>query len=53
MKKSLLIHPEELSVKWVDRMIDAGCDTLALHPTGGANAHESLQRMLDRLKGVS
>ncbi|MBQ1217683.1 MAG: DUF4838 domain-containing protein [Clostridia bacterium] len=50
MKKSLLIHPEELSVKWVDRMVDAGCDTLALHPTGGANAHESLQRMLDRLQ---
>jgi len=45
MKKSLLIHPEELTRKWVDRMKQVGCNILALHPTGGGNAHESARRL--------
>jgi len=32
---SLLIHPEELSLSWIDRMAQHGIPTLALHPEGG------------------
>ncbi len=46
---SLLIHPEELSYKWVDRMAAAGVTTLALHPWGGAHAVESITDLLARL----
>lgn len=42
MNKTLIIHPEELSEKWVNRAKAAGCTTLALHPVGGPSATESL-----------
>lgn len=47
MKKTLLIHPEELSRAWIDRMVDVGCDALTLHPVGGYEAHLTLERMLE------
>ena len=50
MKKGLLIHPSELSVKWIDRLADAGIDTLGLHPEGGGDAHRSLERLLALLE---
>lgn len=46
MRKTLLIHPEELSKKWVDRARDIGCNVLALHPAGGAEAHLYLEKMI-------
>ena len=48
--RSLLIHPEELTEKWIKRMVENGVDILALHPVGGKNAHESLKSMLETLK---
>jgi len=50
MKKSLLIHPEELSRKWIDRMAALGVQVLALHPAGGKNAHKTLAEMLRLLE---
>lgn len=50
MKSQLLIHPEELSEKWIDRMADAGIDVLGLHPVGGSRAAESLKSLLDSLR---
>ena len=47
---SLLIHPEELSYKWVDRMAENGISTLALHPWGGKNAVKSMTDLLHRLQ---
>ena len=44
---SLLIHPEELSRKWIDRMAKHGIPTLGLHPVGGKTADESLRRLVD------
>ena len=32
MKTSILIHPSELSRRWIDRMAEQGVDTLGLHP---------------------
>ncbi len=50
MKRSLLIHPDELSRTWIDRMAGLGVTTLALHPTGGRNADQSLSDLLMRLE---
>lgn len=47
---SLLIHPDELSYRWIDRMADNKITTLALHPAGGKNAHISLADMLEKLE---
>lgn len=49
----ILVHPEELTDGWIDRMHAAGLDTLGLHPVGGRNAHLSLQRAIDAHGGES
>ena len=50
MKNGMIIHPGELSKKWIDRLADAGIDTLGIHPEGGAGAPKSLERLLELLK---
>ncbi|MBR2432541.1 MAG: DUF4838 domain-containing protein [Clostridia bacterium] len=46
MKVSILIHPEELTEKWIDRMAAEGIDTLGLHPVGGVKAYETLEALI-------
>ena len=46
---SLIIHPDELSKKWIDRMADAKIPILALHPVGGPAAAKSLSDMVEKL----
>ena len=48
--KKLLIHPEELSRRWVDRLVDQGVEILGLHPVGGNNAAESAERLLRQVE---
>jgi hypothetical protein len=50
MKKSILIHPDELSKVWIDRMVRENIDVIALHPPGGNKAHEYLAKMLEMLE---
>ena len=50
MKKSILIHPDELSKVWIDRMVRENIDVLALHPPGGGRAHEYIEKMLEMLE---
>ena len=50
MKTQLIIHPEELSEKWIDRAVALGVDVLGLHPVGGRHAHEYLAALLQRLE---
>lgn len=50
MSTSILIHPEELTEKWIDRAKRLGYDALALHPRGGKRAPETLAEMLEWLK---
>ena len=50
VKTSLLIHPEELDKRWIQRCLDMKLTGLALHPVGGGSAHQSLSAMLELLK---
>ena len=50
MIRRLLIHPEELSKKWIDRMADYGIDVLGLHPAGGEESHKHIEAMLALIK---
>jgi len=50
MKSSMLIHPDELSRTWIDRLANAGVGTVGIHPCGGEKAHESLKDLLNRMK---
>ncbi|MBQ3085282.1 MAG: DUF4838 domain-containing protein [Clostridia bacterium] len=50
MKKALLIHPEELSKKWIHRMKSLGVNTLAIHPWGGKQAPQTLAALLEQLR---
>lgn len=49
MKKGLLVHPSELSRKWIDKLAQNNFTTLGIHPEGGLKAHESLGRLVDLL----
>ena len=46
----LLIHPHELSERWVHLAQELKLDRLSFHPVGGKFAHESLQEMLQRME---
>lgn len=50
MKSSMIIHPDELSGAWIDKLADAGITTLGIHPVGGNTATESLTEMLALMK---
>ena len=50
MKSSMLIHPEELSRTWIDRLAKAGIGALGIHPRGGKNADGSLKDLLAQMK---
>ena len=48
--KKLLIHPEELSREWVDRLTGQGVEILGLHPVGGNSAAESARRLMTQVE---
>ena len=50
MKKSMIIHPDELSKKWIDRASDAGIDTIGIHSVGGREASVALETLVETLK---
>ena len=50
MKNSMIIHPEELSRRWIDRLAEAGVGTLGIHPHGGNESVSSLEKLLECLK---
>jgi len=50
MVNSLLVHPEDLTREWIDRMAGAGIRILGIHPAGGKKANDSLSELLERLK---
>lgn len=48
--RSLLIHPEELDIVWIEQLEKLGVRELGLHPVGGRRANETLAAMLDRFE---
>ena len=50
IKSSMLIHPDELSRKWIDRLADAGIEAIGIHPCGGKNADQTLKDLLEKMK---
>lgn len=50
MRSEILIHPEELSKKWIDRMADAGITVLGIHPWGGKEAARTLLELTETLQ---
>lgn len=50
MTSGLIINPQDLSKRWIDRMADAGLDILGIHSEGGKEAYkfvEELDALLD------
>ncbi|MBQ7386721.1 MAG: DUF4838 domain-containing protein [Clostridia bacterium] len=50
MRASILIHPSEISRRWIDRMADSGIDTLGIHPEGGGGAIASLEGLINTME---
>lgn len=50
MYTSMLIHPDELSKKWIDRLADSGIKAIGIHPPGGKAAAEYLKKLVERSK---
>ena len=46
MKSSILIFPHELTPAWIDRAAKNNIDIVAMHPPGGKNAPETLEKLL-------
>lgn len=47
---SLLIHPDELNRKWIDRCVSLGIPTLSLHPVGGFRSPLTMKDLLEKLE---
>jgi len=47
-ERGIIVHPEDLTVQWLDWMEEANLNLLGLHPVGGIQAHLSLQQAIDR-----
>lgn len=50
LPKGLLVHPDELSDFWLDRLRGSSVRILGLHPVGGKKAHESLEELYNAVK---
>lgn len=50
MKKGVVIHPDELSVRWIQRAEKLGIDVIGIHPRGGKQAPESLSELVELVK---
>ena len=48
MKDSMIIHPEELSKAWIDRLAEFRVPTLGIHPVGGKSAVSSLTELVQK-----
>lgn len=49
-KFELIVHPHELTDRWVELAKKLKLDRLSIHPVGGMNAHETLQKLMETVK---
>ena len=52
MRGSMIIHPDELSLEWIDRLKRSGVKTIGIHPYGGKAATKSLDDLLKLMKSA-
>ena len=50
MKNSVIVHTDELSKEWIDRLAEANIGAIGIHPYGGREAVFSLTKLLEQLK---
>ena len=50
MRSKMIIHPDELSRKWIDRMADAGITVIGIHPVGGRAAAKAVNGLVEALQ---
>ena len=50
MKSSMIVHPDELSREWVDRLVEAGVGIVGIHPIGGTVAAAHVEQLLETVK---
>lgn len=50
MKTELIIHPHELTDRWIEIAKRLKLDRLGFHPVGGMSAHESLKELMNTVK---
>ncbi len=50
LRASLIVHTDEMSEKWVDRLVENGVSTIAIHPVGGVHADETLADLTVQLE---
>ena len=53
MERGLLIHPDELSEAWADRLCASSLKRFGLHPVGGRNANASMADLIARRDGLA
>ena len=46
MRSSILIYPQEITKKWIDKMADGGVDVLGIHPVG------DMEELLTKMEGA-
>lgn len=49
-RRTLLVHPDEFTGKWIGRAAALGVDGLSIHPVGGRDAARSLEDLLAQLE---
>lgn len=49
-RRKLIVHPDELTARLVDRLVELGVDSVGIHPTGGEGATASLVALLSLLE---
>lgn len=46
----MLLHPDEIGIKQINRLVGANVSVLGIHPVGGPKAFESLEELILKLK---
>lgn len=50
MKSSMIVHPDELSKAWIDKLVEAGVSAIGIHPVGGPLAYENLESLIEQMQ---
>ena len=49
MLGKMIIHPDELSRKWIDKLVQAGIGCIGIHPVGGKRAAQAVEALVAQM----